>query len=188
MSEYRGRDMLVAKRNLKGGKTDTRERSTSVGNIEDYVKRKRIVGEGGEAKEEEIFKRSKKIMRSPEKKLLGSEQGEGEAEGGAERLGGIIGKWKKEIEEMIKEMKVFKEWMEEIKGMKEEVKVEIQEQGVMLREEVDKMRKAMKAQKENWEKEREEMKRQIRGLEREILEIKERGIPGEERSQRKGEE
>lgn len=87
MSEYRGRDMLVAKGNLKGGKTDTRERSTSVGNIEDYVKRKRIVGEGGEAKEEEIFKRSKKIMRSSEKKL-GSEQGEGEAEGGGRGLGG----------------------------------------------------------------------------------------------------
>lgn len=88
MSECRGRDATVVKGNLKGGNADIRESSTSVGNIEDYVKRKRIVGEGGEAKEEEIFKKSKRIMRSLEKKLVGCEQGKGEVEGGVERIGG----------------------------------------------------------------------------------------------------
>lgn len=60
-----------------------------MGNIEDYVKRKRM-GKKAEAKGEEIFKKSKITMKSPKKNLIRSEQEKKKAEDGDEKLGGII--------------------------------------------------------------------------------------------------
>lgn len=45
---------------------NVRERRGSYGNVEKMLKRKREEGRGGEVKEKEIFRTSKKTVRSPD--------------------------------------------------------------------------------------------------------------------------
>jgi len=136
------------------GRGGTRERTLSVGGIEEVMKRKREDGvEGNRRMMEEIFQRSKKTPRSP---------GRGESsEGGLEEM---MRKWREEVGEVMEEIKGGKGWREEFKQLKEELKEGFREQGRWLREELVALRKDFKEQEKKWEEEREEMRKNIREL------------------------
>ncbi|XP_029155012.1 uncharacterized protein PF11_0207-like, partial [Nylanderia fulva] len=106
-----------------------KERSGSLGNIEDLLKRKKReleekTGEGSG----EIFKRSNKTTRSPEKG--GEEDGE-----------------KEEIKRLLQDM-----WQE-----MREIREEIKEQGERIRGEMEEIRRDYKIQMERWKREKKEM-------------------------------
>lgn len=102
---------------------------------------------GGKEEEIEVFKRSKKTVRSPK---------EGEA----------IGEWRK----LLREMK------EEIKEGIEEVRKEIREiaegQREAIRAEIEEMREDLKRREERWRNEREEIKEKIERMEKELREVR----------------
>jgi len=172
-SRIEGRMTEKAGANGKG-REGTKERTLSMGNIDEMMKRKREDGEEGNRRMmEEIFQKSKKTPRSP---------GKGETmEGGME---GMMKKWREEIREEMEEIKGTKGWRDEFRQMKEEFKEGFREQGRWLREELESLRKDFREQKEKWEGEREEMRKNIRELEdrMEVL-MKER----EDKGKREGE-
>lgn len=121
-----------------------RERSGNYGCIEKMWKRKRKESMKEEKEEDtDIFNKSRKTHRTPKK---GTERGDG-AKGGLKKED--TKKWKKEMEEVIKEvMKTgLKEWKEEMKLMKKEMK-----------EGIDYIRKEMKEIREREDRWREERK------------------------------
>lgn len=63
-------------------------------------------------------------------------------------------RWKKEMEDILNEMRKIKGWKKEFSKMKEKVKEGIKSQGIMLREEMDKIRNEFKRRKFGRGKER----------------------------------
>jgi len=99
MSEKGRKWIKIGKKERRGGK-----RSGNVGNIDELWKRKREEMEKGKDKKEEeewAFKSEKKVQRSPQKIIM-MESGKGE-----ERMGweGIKEDWKKEMKEILREVK-----------------------------------------------------------------------------------
>lgn len=80
----------------------------------------------------------------------------------------MMGKWREEMGDVIRELRGMKEWKEELLQMKEEVRDEIRE---ALKEEIKKVRRELKEQKVKWKKEREKMRDCIKRLERRINEL-----------------
>jgi len=106
------------------GRGGTRERTLSIGNIEEVMKRKRDDGtEGNRRMMEEIFQKSKKTSRSPRR-------GEWMEEG----MEVMMRKWREEVGEVMEEIKGVNGWREEFRQMKEELKVGVQGTGVMVKE------------------------------------------------------
>lgn len=145
-----------------------RERCMSAGNLDEFIRRKRNLGDVIREEELESFKRSNMTKRSPEKrKGVKDERGE---EGSTD--------WRKELEEAVKE--VMKEMRD---GMREFVKI--------IRDEVEGMRKEGKERERKWEEDRRKMENRIEKMEEKIRELSEgreiergregREIKGEER-------
>lgn len=120
--------------NLKR-KREARGRSEICENIEEMWKRKREKqGEGG-GREEEVFRGSKKTVRSLDiEKRMGA--------GLEEIMRRLI---REKLRGVMEEIKEIKGWKEEVKKMREEVKEEmkggIKEQGERLRKDLEEMRK-----------------------------------------------
>lgn len=156
-----------------------RERSTSLGNIEEWANRKRKIDKEKMEEELDAFKRSNATSRSPEHREKMKEAGnEGEdREIGDSMVGGEGMKdmkdWKNEMEGILKEMVALKGWREDFRLMREEVKDGIRSQGELFREELEKFKEEFREQEMNWRKEREEMRQTIRMLEQKIEEVRE---------------
>lgn len=74
--------------------------------MEEILKRKREDSEERRKREgEETFRDSKKISRTPEKGVRREEKGIGE----------MMGRWREEMEKIVREMKGVKGWREEFK-------------------------------------------------------------------------
>lgn len=112
-----------------------RERRGSMGDIEEHFKRKR------NEEEEDIFKKSRKVGRSPT----------GKEEGGL-------------MKEMFRELR--EELREGLKGVREEIREVAEGQKDAMRKEVEKMKDDLKVREEKWNREREEMRGRIQELER----------------------
>lgn len=114
--------MAEGLRRMKEG----RERCVSLGSLEEMWKRKR------KESEEQGFNKSKKTPRSPSE----AKREEGRKEGG------IMGKWRKEMEEVIRGVMrmELREWKEEMRKMKEEVRVGWEEVKREMREAREKER------------------------------------------------
>lgn len=132
-----------------GGKR--RERGGSLGNIEKMLKRKREMVEG------EVFKVSRKTLRSPSKGK-GSEGGDRRDDEEIERGngGGYEG------------AKGIKDWSEDLRRMKEEVKEGIKEQRKELKRELKEVRSEFRKSDERWEREREDSRTRVRELEEKV--------------------
>jgi len=116
----------------KEGRRDG-ERSGSVGSLDDLWKRKREEMEKGEDRKEEeewAFRSGKKVQRSPQKVIM--------MEKGRERFGwdGIKEDWKKEMKEVLREVK--DELMTELKGQGREIREELKKLKGQLREKEEK--------------------------------------------------
>lgn len=103
-----------------------RGRSRSCGSIEEIWNRRREDSGEWEEGEGEIFRKSKKTVRSPDlKKGMGK---------GVEMM-------RAELRELVKEIKEVRGWREKIKKIKEEIKKEvkegIKEQGEKLRKDLE---------------------------------------------------
>lgn len=85
--------------------------------MEEMFKRKRENVE--ETTGEEVFRTSKKTLRS-------LDRGEG---GEREEIGEIMKRWREEMEDVMKELRSVKDWREDLRKMKEEVKEGMKEQG-----------------------------------------------------------
>lgn len=118
-----------------------------------------------EESEEQGFNKSKKTPRSPSE----AKREEGRKEGG------IMGKCRKEMEEVIRGvMRVeLREWKEEMRKVKEEVRVGWEE-----------VKREMREARE----EREELKEHIKGLKRRMEEIERREEVGTEKGKEGGKE
>jgi len=131
--------MDVHRRVIGRGAKGLRERCGSMKNVDEMLKRKREDSKGDSGGEgEDIFKRSNKTYRSPEKigdKVEGS-------------VGEMMAVWRREMEEVIREMRKVKE---EIKGSE-------------LRREMEEMRKEFREHERRWAEERGEMGRCIISL------------------------
>lgn len=143
-----------------------KERNGSLGNIEDLLKRKRDVIEKNGEEGMDVFKRSNKIVKSPEK------GGEEEDEKG-------------ELRRLILEMR------EEVRDMTGKLSVKIKEQGEGIKEEVEELMKNYREQMEKRREEKElredmEKMKRMEGLEKTIEEWEERG--GREHRERNGKE
>lgn len=106
--------------NLKEARK-VREKCGSYGSIEEMWKRKREESMKEEKGENGgIFNKSRKTQRSPEMGKNREEGATGETKKGEEELG----KWKKEMEGVMKEVMRMglKEWKDEMKLMKEEMR------------------------------------------------------------------
>lgn len=126
-----------------------RERSDSAGDsVKEHLKRKRemlgrdsLEGERGLA---DIFKRSKKVLRSP-----GGKQG------------------REDLRGMLKELKEMKEEMKEgLKGVRREIREEAEGQKKAMKREIDGMKEELRKREEDWKRESEEMEERIEKLER----------------------
>lgn len=155
-----------------------RERSGSVGNIEEFLKRKRIGSEEKKREEErDPFHKSKKVQRSPPKLGEGEGEGEGIEEGekegkkGEEKVGGM-----EELKRMMENM-----WKEQRRSNEE-----VREGVKMLEERIDEMRKEQMERDMGWKEERKELVKRIEELEEKVGEM-ERG-KGDKRKREKGEE
>lgn len=132
----------------------TRERSNSVTTIEDFFKRKGINREESEVKEtEEVFKKSKKVIRTPTKKQQYpvnqlTQQSE---KNSMEELKILITNMSKEIRE-------------EIKNNKEELKNEI----IKNIEAIDVLKNEIMKKQEEWNQEKQILEDRIVKLERKI--------------------
>jgi len=141
-----------------------KERRGSTGSSEDYKKRKReMLGVDGE-REEDIFKKSNRVLRSP----IRGEEIEGE----------LVRMFKKWREEMKKEMR---EGMREIK---KDIRKIAEEQKEELKREVEGIREKLAVREENWRREREEFRVRLEKLERELKGVK--GKKGKEEKLMKG--
>lgn len=143
----------------------TRERHKSTGFIKELIRKREDTeeereGDGGE----EGLKRSSRTWNLTSK-------GEGNREG---EIAGILGKWKTEIEGLLKEIGEGKCWREEIRKMSEEVKEGIREQGKNLRKELEGIRREFREREEGWREESEEMKNCIIGLQKKVERLKEK--------------
>lgn len=135
-----GRNGAKVKMQVKKG-IITKGRSESYGSIEDMIKRKRdesgIEGQGGEEKGE-VFRTSKKTLRSPDVWSLGEKRLE-------ETIRRLM---REELSEMMKEIKELKGWREKLKEWRKEigkeVKEEIREQREKLSKELEGMKKVIK--------------------------------------------
>lgn len=165
------------------------ERKRSMGDLEE-MKRKREALEGERedgAKEKwgEIFKRSKKTVRSPGKRREGVEEEEKEECEGKE----IVGERCKEDKEGGKDgwkncyMSLKGELMEGIKMIGEEIKEGIREQAEMIREEMGKLEEECKERERRWEEERKEMRERLVELEKKMEKL-----TREEKRERRGKE
>jgi len=156
--------MDAHKRVMGKGAKGLRERCGSVGSVEEMLKRKREdLKEDGREEWGDIFKRSNKTGRSPEQ--IGDK-----VEG---TVGEMMAVWRREMEEVIREMR--------------EVKEGIKEQGGELRREMEEMRREFREQERRWIEERGEMRRSIRSLE-EKVEVLEKKKLVEGGGEEKGEE
>lgn len=141
------------------------KRRGSYGNVEEMLKRNWGGGvreeREKEREEEGIFRRSKKVLRSPEMGT-GIEMG---------RVEEIMRRWKREMEEIMGGIKDIKGWKEDMKQMMREVKEsteEIKEQGRRAREETEELRREvreLKAQEVKWKEEREELRKCVKEME-----------------------
>ncbi|KYN16543.1 hypothetical protein ALC57_11204 [Trachymyrmex cornetzi] len=124
-----------------------KDRRESMGDLTRFLKRKRK-GEGGEVevereKIEEVFRKSKKTIRSPVK--MGEEGG--------------MREWLKEMRE---------EMREGLKGVRKEIREVAEGQKEWMGKEVERIKEEMKEREEKWMREKEEMKERITALEREL--------------------
>lgn len=147
----RGRKMAEV-RTWIGGKKKGKERCGSFGNVKDMLRGMKRKGADEEvqemgADEEEVFKRSKMTQRSPVK------------ETGEVKIKELMERWRKEMEEVMKEIRRVKEWREDIKQLKTEIKEGIKEQGVLLRVELEEMRKKFGEREREWREEGRVLKR-----------------------------
>lgn len=131
-----------------------RERSDSVGDsVEERVKRKReLLGrDSGEGEKglADIFKRSKKIMRSPERKEERmEEEGDNLLREIREELGIGLRKLSKEIKEVARDQKE------------------------MMREEIERMKEELNRREDSWQKERREIREEVKKLKQELEELR----------------
>lgn len=133
-----------------------KNRRSSTGTMEEFLKKKREreEGEGEKYNLEEIFRKSKKIVRSPEGKKE-EEQEEREEE---ERDGGFKGG-------------IIREEMKEgWRNIKEEIMEMMRKQ---LKEEIDKIRGEWLEREKKWEEEKREVLGRIEELDREIRRMRE---------------
>ncbi|KYN13181.1 hypothetical protein ALC57_14625 [Trachymyrmex cornetzi] len=140
-----------------------RERRGSMGDIVKFMKRKRE-GEGneeGEGKIENVFRSSKKTVRSP---------GEKGGDGG--------------MKELLKEMR-RDEMREGLLGVRKEIRevMERQKEWMKKEERVERMKGELKEREEKWEREKGEMVERLKEMERELEEMR---IGGGEREEVKG--
>lgn len=131
-----------------------RERSDSVGDsVDDSIKRKReMLGNGavaGGEGEGEVFKRSRKINRSPIKRMMNEEREEA-------------------FREMRAEMRA--DMKEGLKEITQEIKKIVEGQSEVMRQELEKMKEELKMREGRWDRERKEMKVRIENLERQMVE------------------
>lgn len=149
-----------------GGK---KERRGSPGNIEEILKRKRETmeqsSESGEV--EDIFRKSRKMVKSPSKERAE----EGEIGDGA-REDDRKGEKADSVLEVVKN-----EIREGLRGVREEMKEMIKTVDGVLRERLDEMRreieeieKELKLKEEEWGKERKLMRERIEKLEKDLEE------------------
>jgi len=127
----------------KAGKD--RERSESIGSLDEIWKRKREEMEKSGEEEEGIFRECKKTPTS---------SGTGTVEG------------EKEWGNLMKEMKM------ELRKVVEEIKDEIRDQKKLLQGELEEIRREFREQKEKWRKEGEQLKKGIENLKDRIEELK----------------
>ncbi|KYN18579.1 hypothetical protein ALC57_09108 [Trachymyrmex cornetzi] len=117
----------------------------SSGDLEKFLKRKRESegAEEGGGKLEEIFRRSKKTIRSPVK--MGEEGG---------------------MKELLKEMR--DELREGLMGVRKEIR---EEQREMMRKELERLREKLRDREEKWKREKGEMMNRLKALEGELGEL-----------------
>ncbi|XP_053985486.1 uncharacterized protein LOC128879936 [Hylaeus volcanicus] len=156
--EREGSKVEEAKRRGRPTKAEAwgRERTGSLGNIEDLLNRgKRKEREGEEEMEarevEEIFKRSKKVERTPEKLGIG----------------------KAELEQMLRGL---------MEGMRKNIGEDLKKVGKGVEEGREEMLRQLSEMKESWERERAELRGKIEMLEKKVqrLELKEKKEEGGE--------
>lgn len=146
---------------------DKRRRCESMGNMEDLWKRKREDLEGkeeGEGEMEDVFRKSRKMGRSPVKGMVGNER----------EMSEMMRGWKEDMEEIMKELRGMKEMREELKQIKGGIDEVVKEQGRMLREEMEDVKRIFKEKETRWKEEREEMMGNMRELEKRIGELEKR--------------
>lgn len=139
------------------------KRRGSYGNVEMLKRNWREVreGRGKEREEEGIFRRSRKVLRSPERRM-GIEMG---------RVEEIMRRWKRKMEEIMGGIKDIKGWKEDMEQMMRKIKEsteEIKEQGRRAREEIEELRREvreLKAQEVKWKEEREELRKCVKEME-----------------------
>lgn len=120
---------------------EARVRSQSCGSLEKMWKKNRV--ESGEGRGgEEIFRISKKTVRSPE-------VGKGMGEGIEKMMRKLM---RKELGEVMKEIKEVKGWREKINKMREEVKEEVKEgyRNRGIQKQREKLRKDLERMKEEF--------------------------------------
>lgn len=138
--------------------SSSRERSGSSSTIDDYFKRKR----GGEEEEEEtqVFKRSSRLTRSPQKTPKKKD--------GLEVILKKLEVMERDIKEL-KEASILKEVKEELKGFKEEMR---------------KVREELMEKERRWEEERTEYKKEVSLLKKKVQVIEDREIVKEREKRR----
>ncbi|XP_011883873.1 PREDICTED: uncharacterized protein PF11_0207-like [Vollenhovia emeryi] len=129
-------------------------RSGSTGAVDEIWKRKRaeLDSSGGE----DIFRKSKKTVRSPKEWV-------GEGENSLEEM----------LREMMKELR--REVREDSRKMMEELKEEFRERERKAREEREEIIREGREQMKKWMEEKEEMKKQIERIEKKMEEMQVRG-------------
>ncbi|KYN11575.1 hypothetical protein ALC57_16267 [Trachymyrmex cornetzi] len=147
-----------------------KDRRGSTGELAKFMKRKRE-GEGGESEErkmEEVFRSSKKTLKSPVK--MGEER---------------------EMKEILKELKEMRVEMREcLKGMSKEIKEVAEGQKEWMRKEMEKVKEELRVKEEKWQRERGEILERLKALEGKLGEIKvvtgeRKGEGGKEREEGK---
>ncbi|XP_053989896.1 uncharacterized protein LOC128882336 [Hylaeus volcanicus] len=156
--EREGSKVEEAKRRGRPTKAEAwcRERTGSLGNIEDLLKRGKRKEWGGEEEMEvreveEIFKRSKKVERTPEKLGIG----------------------KAELEQMLRGL---------MEGMRKDIGEDLKKIGKGVEEGREEMLRQLSEMKESWERERAELRGKIEMLEKKVerLKLKEKKEEGGE--------
>lgn len=150
----------------KGGIKHSKERKGSVGDISEFLKKKRE-REDNKNEEDATFRSSKIIVRSP--KSMGERKEE-------DRKG-----WKRELREELR-----KDIITGIKLLGEEIREDLREikdglvgQGEGIKKELEKIREEFGEREREWEEEKREMRGRIENLERKLEKLIKEGI-GEE--------
>lgn len=137
----------------------SRERINSIGQLDEYSKRKRTVQEELKGEEQEIFQKSKKIIRSPTKgKEVNLEKPE-------------------EMEALQKLIESISKDIKEIKAENREIKQDLRDNNKKLEEKLDQqseeiklLRKELEVTKQEWQKDKEQTERKIEELEKKVEE------------------